>query len=187
MLMHVSLRRNVDHYVQSEGVKSGSLVHLKLEWLPLYCICIIDEHFAHCCSFCQSGITNSWDLISHPCMEKLWCHEQCNKWVMHTPRCSLCIYLACKSWIFMIMHVGSVSPLCHTVGGQCEPRVNKCIRDAVTKRLSDCSEKKNVPALRLNWNEGLRDFVHGQIPPNETPLIFGRRPCNYFDVSSPQG
>lgn len=85
MLMHVSLRRNVDHYVQNEGVKSGSLVHLKPERLPLYCICIIDEHFAHCCSFCPSGIINSCDLISHPCMESCdvtssvtseWCTRQ---------------------------------------------------------------------------------------------------------------
>ena len=149
MLMHVSRRRNVDHYVQSEGVKSGSLVHLKLERLPLYCICIIDEHFAHCCSFCPSGIINSWDLISQPCMERCdvmsgvtseWCTRRDVPFVSTWP---------VKSWIFMIMHVGSMSPLCHTVG--CEPRVNKCSRDAVTERMSDCSKKEKCsrPPARL--------------------------------------
>lgn len=50
-------------------VKSGSLGHLELKWLPLHCICIIDKHFVRCCSFRMSAMRNSWGLISRPCMK----------------------------------------------------------------------------------------------------------------------
>lgn len=50
-------------------VKSGSLSHLELKWLPLHCICIIDKHFVRCCSFRTSAMRNSWGLISRPCMK----------------------------------------------------------------------------------------------------------------------
>lgn len=61
-------------------VKSGSLIHLELKWLPLHCICIIDKHFVRCCSFQPSAMRNSCGLISQPCIEGLWCHGRCDKW-----------------------------------------------------------------------------------------------------------
>lgn len=50
------------HYVEREGLNQAAS-------FTLYCICIIDKHFGHRCSFCQGSIINSWDLISPPCME----------------------------------------------------------------------------------------------------------------------
>lgn len=163
--------------VQSTGVKPGGLLHLKVARLPQRCRCIIDEHFAHCCSFCPRCMRNSWRLICRACMEKA---------VMSRAAVTSAA-LRHEMWITHdYIHVGCVSKQCNPVQiyGLYDEDMNVACGEHVqhTKATHTYSSDLDLDWQRNSIAAKLKAFVI--LCPSQYPLMSNkslrRRPCKHF-------